>query len=404
MKTAYRAKRLVTCDPSRSTAQNSLGTIEDGTLIVSDGNVDWVGSTADVPVGSPPPAEHVSLLTPGLIDSHTHAAWTGSRHAEYAIRMAGGDYRAIAEAGGGILSSHRAIASVSEDTLAEELVARLRTMASLGVTSVEVKSGYGLTTELELKQLRAIRKASSDVRAPHVVPTFLALHALPESARKGPSERAAYIDNVIRTTLPQVGDLAQFVDAYIDANAFTIEEAEKLCAEAKTLSHAIRLHVGQFADIGGAELAARVGAHSADHLEEVGDAGITALAEANVVATMLPTACFTLGQRPPPVEKIRAAGVSMAVASDANPGTAPTESLPLAMAIAVRFYRMTPEEVILGTTRIAARSLGLEDRGVLAAGKRADFVSWDLPHETALVQPWGVSKAAMVVSGGSVIG
>jgi len=402
MNATYRAKRLVTCDPARATNENPLGVIDNGAFVVDAGQIGWVGDASALPKDAPPP-EECRLITPGLIDSHTHAAWTGSRHAEYAIRMAGGDYRAIAEAGGGILSSHRAIAAISEGALAEELAARLHTMASLGVTSVEVKSGYGLTTALELKQLRAIRTASADSRAPQVVPTFLALHALPETARKGPSERAAYVDEVIRTTLPQVGDHARFVDAYIDANAFTIEEAEKLCAAAKPLGYAIRLHVGQFADIGGAELAARIGAHSADHLEEVGDAGIKALAAANVIATMLPTACFTLGQRPPPVEKLRAAGVSMAVASDANPGTSPTESLPLAMAIAVRFYGMTPEEVILGTTRTAARSLGLPDRGVLAVGKRADFVSWDLPHETALVQPWGVSKAAKVVSGGTSI-
>ncbi len=397
MKTVLRAKRLVTCDPLRGTPENPLGTIDDGAVVLNGCLVEWVGAFAELPKGDHE-VRACTLVTPGLIDSHTHAAWTGSRHDEYAVRMAGGDYRAIAEAGGGILSSHRAISAISEEDLAGELVARLQRMASLGVTTVEVKSGYGLTADLERKQLRAIRRAAGVANTPHVVPTFLALHAIPEAAR---ADRAAYVEGAVNL----VGEIAEeklaiFVDAYVDANAFTVEEAERMCRAARAHGFYVRLHVGQFADIGGAELAARVGAHSADHLEVVGEGGIGALKEHNVVATMLPTACFTLGQSPPPVAALRTAGVSLAVASDANPGTAPTESLPLAMSIAVRFYKMTPAEVILGVTRVAARSLAIPDRGELTAGKRADFVAWDLPHENALVQPWGVSKAAWVVRDG----
>ncbi len=349
------------------------------------------------------------VVTPGLIDSHTHSAWVGSRHNEYVMRMAGADYRAIAEAGGGILSTYRAVAKATEDVIAEELAERLRRMAELGVTTVEVKSGYGLDPDGERKQLRAIARARADLSLPSVVATYLALHALPESAK---SSRDHYVLRAGTSMIQEVArdKLAHFVDAYVDANAFTVDEARLVCEAAKRAGLGVRLHVGQFADIGGAQLCAEVGARSADHLEHIDADGIDALARAGTAATLLPIASFTLGQPAPPVNELREAGVSLVVASDANPGTAPTESLPLAMALSIPLYGLTPAEAILGATRNAAMSLGLaghgvsRPRGLLAPGARADMVIWDLPHEHAIVQPWGAPKTYVVLRRGRPIG
>jgi imidazolonepropionase len=323
----------------------------------------------------------------------------GSRHDEYIARMAGADYRTIAAAGGGIVATQKEIARTTTEELARALVARLRRMLDAGVTSVEIKSGYGLEPELEMKQLQAIATASQLDEVPSTVPTLLALHALPMAFA---DDRAGYLARVARELVPSVaeGRLARFVDAYIDENAFRADEALPVLEAAASHGLGVRLHAGQFADVGGAELAAMLHAASVDHLEHVSEAGIAALARAGTRAVLLPVASFTLGQTPPPVHALRDARVPLVVASDANPGTAPTESLPLALALAVRLYGLTPEEAILGATREAAASLGLTDRGVLRAGLRADVVVWDLPHEGALVQPWGLAKTRFVVVGG----
>jgi imidazolonepropionase len=315
--------------------------------------------------------------------------------------MAGGDYLAIARAGGGIQATHRAVAAASEDALAGALSGRLRRMASLGVTTVEVKSGYGLEAPHEEKQLAAIARVAGRSDVPAVVPTLLALHALPP----GETDRAAYASRVARELVPEIGRarLARFVDAYVDADAFTPEQARLVCDAARAAGLGVRLHAGQFADIGGAELAASIGAASADHLEHVSEAGIEVIARAGVSAVLLPTASFTLGQAPPPVSRLRAAGVPLVVASDANPGTSPTESLPLALALAVRLYGLTPDEAILAATRHAAGALELRDRGVLRAGARADLAVWDLPHEWAIVQPWGTRVTCLVMVEGRTL-
>jgi imidazolonepropionase len=413
----YAAGRIVTCDPARASERDPLGVVEDGAVVVEGERIVYVGPRVGAPNGATVVELGDSVVTPGLVDAHTHACWVGSRHAEYAVRMAGGDYRAIAAAGGGILATMRAVAAASEDDLADALARRLRRMASLGVTTVEVKSGYGLEPDHERKQLRAIARARAHGELPHVVPTFLALHALPDSiALPDPSlrsglratartDRAAYVARVATELVPEVAreGLARFVDAYVDANAFTVDEARAVGGAARAVGLGVRLHVGQFADVGGAELCAELEAASADHLEHVGDAAIARLAAARTSAVLLPVASFTLGQAAPPVAKLREAGVPLVVASDANPGTAPTESLPLAMALAIRTYGLTPAEALLGATRLAAASLRLEDRGALRAGALADLVAWDLPHEEALVQPWGVAKTRMVIRAGAIL-
>jgi len=392
----YAAPRVVTCDPAR---EGLLGVIEDGAVVLEGKSVTYVGPRSGLPGGVPITELGDRIITPGLVDAHTHACWAGSRHDEYTVRMAGGDYRDIARAGGGILATHRAVASASERELATALHARLRRMGALGVTTVEVKSGYGLEPSLEKKQLAAIARVARERDVPTIVPTFLALHALPESAR---ADRAAYVAAVANDLVPEIARaaLARFVDVYVDANAFTVDEARAVCVSARAQHLGIRLHVGQFADVGGAELAAALGAASVDHLEHVSPAGIEALARAGVAAVLLPVASFTLAQPSPPVAALRKAGVPLVVASDANPGTAPTESLPLALALAVRSYGLSPEEALLGATRLAAASLGLRDRGSIHEGARADLVFWDLPHERAIAQPWGGPKTYRVLRAG----
>jgi imidazolonepropionase len=383
------ASRVATCDPGR-------GTVEDGAVVFDGETIVFVGPRAEAPAAALLDVGD-RVVTPGLVDAHTHACWVGSRHAEYAVRMAGGGYAEIAAGGGGILSTHQAVAAATEDALVEALRARLRRMAALGVTTVEVKSGYGLHPEDERKQLAAIARAAALPGVPSVVPTFLALHALPPSV-----ERVAYVARVARELVPEMARerLARFVDAYVDADAFTVTEARAVGESARAHGLGVRLHVGQFADVGGAELAADLGAASVDHLEHISAAGIAALARAGVSAVLLPVASFTLSQRPPPVRALRQAGVRLVVASDANPGTAPTESLPLALAFAVRTYGLTPDEALHAATRDAAASLGLDDRGILRQGARADLTVWDLPHEHAIVQPWGVARTHAVFLGG----
>ena len=392
------AARLVTCDPGRASDEDPLGVVSPGRVLVEDGRVVALG--ANVEREGARVVQHDGVVTPGLVDAHTHAVWVGSRGQEYAMRMAGADYEAIAAAGGGIVASMRAVREASPDTLAEALAARLGRMASLGVTCVEVKSGYGLDEASERRQLEAVAAVGARADLPTALPTFLGLHAVPPEAE---GDKDAHARRCLAWLEPIARDgLAKWVDAYIDRNAFSVDQARPVLERARELDLGVRLHVGQFADVGGAELAAELGAASVDHLEQVSEAGIAALAEAGVRAVLLPVASYTLGQAPPPVSALRDAGIELVVASDANPGTAPTESLPLAMAIAVRSYGLTATEALLAATRHAADALDHEG-GWLVEGGPADLVLWDLPHEHDLVQPWGVSRVKATLKRGRVI-
>lgn len=395
------AARLVTCDPRRATLSDPLGVMERAGLLIEDGVVSALGP-ADALVSAHPAAEvhHAPLVTPGLVDAHTHAPWAGSRHAEYGLRLQGAGYEQLAAAGGGIAQTMGAVRAASLEELTLELRDRVGRMASLGVTTIEAKSGYGLDEANERKQLTAVATVERNARSPRLVPTYLALHALPPEAK---GDRAAYAERVAREILPAIAadGLALYVDAYIDRSAFSVVEARPALEQARALGLGVRMHVGQFAEVGGVALAAELGAASVDHLEHLDPRVLEALAYAGTRAVLLPTASFTLGQAPPDVLALRAAGVKLVVASDANPGTAPTESLPLAMALAARLYGLSLSEVLLGATREAAISLGLgETCGVLREGMAADVACWDLPHEAALMQPWGVSRALLVLRGG----
>jgi imidazolonepropionase len=400
------AGRVVTCDPAKSVMGNPLGALTDAGVLVESGAIRLVAPRADVAqraLGVPVLLDAPdAVLTPGLCDAHTHAAFVGSRHDEYVRRMSGASYEEIAKAGGGIVASMRAIRAARSNDLEKALADRVERMAALGVTTVEVKSGYGLDAASERKQLEAIAAVRASARSPRLVPTFLALHALPPEAL---ADRAGYVAAAAdRVREFARAGLLSYVDAYVDGNAFTVDEATRLADGARDAGVGVRLHAGQFADIGGAALAARVGAASVDHLEHVTRRDLDQLAAAGTRAVLLPVASFTLAQSPPPVADIRAAGVRMVVASDANPGTAPTESLPLALAFAVRAYGLSADEALLGATREAAHSLGLGDRvGAIIPGFDADLVLWDLPHEHAIVQPWGTPKTRLVLRGGQTL-
>ena len=371
--------------------------VDDAAIVVDGETVTWVGPRAALPDAFRGlPAVAAPLWTAGLVDAHTHAAWLGSRHAEYVMKLRGEGYEAIAARGGGILASMRAIEE-DQTELADVLIQRLRRMRAMGVTTVEVKSGYGLEPHLERAQLEAIAVAARAEGVPRVVPTYLALHALPLRARKDAAARAAYVAGAIALTREVVREgFARFVDAYVDRNAFQVDEARGVAMAAKEAGAGVRLHVGQFADIGGAALAAEVGAASVDHMEHATLEGLDQLAKAGVRVGLLPVASFVLGQAPPEIAGMRRAGLRMFVASDANPGTAPTESLPLALAFAARSYGLTADEVLGGATVEAAASLDLPSVGRVAEGAAADLVGWELPHEDALLQPWGVRKAKHV--------
>jgi imidazolonepropionase len=393
-----RAARLVTCDPALGDGGDPLGVIEGGAVLVRDGHIVALGR--DVSADDATVVELPGLVTPGLVEAHTHAVWAGSRGQEYAMRMAGADYEAIGKAGGGIVASMRAVREASLDELAATLRSRLQRMARMGVTTVEVKSGYGLDEASERKQLEAVARAAEQAGLPRVVPTFLGLHALPPEAdgdRDGYARRCrGWLDGIA------ADGLARYVDAYVDRSAFSVAQARPVLERGRELGLGVRLHIGQFADVGGAEMAAALQAASADHLEQLSEEGAAQLAAAGVAAVLLPVASFSLSQAPPPVQRMRDAGLKLVVASDANPGTAPTESLPLAMALAVRYYGLTPAEALLGATRHAAASLGLE-AGVLREGAAADIVGWDLLHEDELAQPWGVAKTRGVWRSGRLL-
>ncbi len=362
------------------------GEIADAALAIHAGRIAWVGSREDLPEGDA--ARSLSLdgrwLTPALIDCHTHLVFGGNRSAEFEQRLEGVGYEEIARAGGGIMSTVRATREMSADELFAAAMPRVRALAAEGVATIEIKSGYGLDVDNEIKMLEVARRLG-DSSAINVRTTLLAAHTVP-AEYEGKAD--AYVDLVCDELLPEVAErgLADAVDAYCESIAFTAPQVAKVFRKARELGLPVKLHADQLSDGGGAELAAYFGALSADHLEYASKAGAEALAESGTVAVLLPGAFLTLGEtQMPPVDTLRKLRVPLAVASDCNPGTSPICSLRNAMMLASRLFRLTPLECLAGTTREAARALGIaDDRGTLEVGKRADVAIWDVDHPREL--------------------
>jgi imidazolonepropionase len=341
-------------------------------------------------------------VTPGFVDCHTHLVYGGSRAAEWELRLAGTPYPEIARRGGGILSTVRATRAMTEDELVAAAVPRVKALTAEGVTCVEIKSGYGLTRDDELKMLRAARRLGE--RFPvEVSPTLLAAHAVPpEFAGRADDYVSLIVDEIIPAVARE--RLAEAVDVFCESIAFSPAQCDRIFTAARQYGLAVKGHVEQLSEQHGAELVARHRGWSADHLEFLGEAGVSALAAAGTVAVLLPGAYYFLREpRKPPVEKLRAAGVPMAVGTDLNPGTSPFASIRLAMNMACVLFGVSPAEALAGATREAARALGRGDRlGTLAVGKRADFLVWDVAHPAEIVCSLGTNPLAARVNRGRV--
>ncbi len=334
------------------------------------------------------------VTLPGLIDPHTHLVFAGNRVDDFAQKMSGVPYAEIAARGGGIASTVRATRSASRETLLELTIARAEEMARHGVTTIEIKSGYGLSLEHELRCLSVAREVQRRGIA-RVTTTFLGAHALPP----GETDRARYLREVVEEMLPAVTEVADSCDVYCDANAFSLEEARWVLESAASRGLQVRAHAGQFADLHAPELVAELGGLSADHLEALSDDGRRAMAEAGVVAVLLPGAWRTLRQEPPDVAALRSAGVKIAVGTDANPGTSPLLDLPLASALAVRDAGLTPEEAILGMTVHAASAAGVEG-GVIKVGAPADLAIYPFGEPRTLAYGLGGTETRLTLLGG----
>ncbi len=367
----------------------ACGLIEHGAIAWRDGRIDWVGATRDLPDDAPARSTVVvdaqgALVTPALIDCHTHLVFAGDRAGEFEQRLHGASYTDIARAGGGIMSSVRATRQASEESLLAQSLPRARALLAEGVTCVEIKSGYGLDFDSERKMLRVARRIGQ-VLGIEVRTTFLGLHALPPEYA---DRRDDYVTAVCDEWLPALAaeGLVDAVDAFCENIAFSPGETRRCFQRARELGLPVKLHAEQLSDQGGAALVAGFDGLSADHLEWLSDAGIAAMARAGTVAVLLPGAYYALRDtRAPPVDALRTAGVAMAVATDLNPGTSPLPSLRLAMNMACTLFRLTPEEALRGATVHAAKALGLSgQRGQLAIGQRADFLLWPVEKPAEL--------------------
>jgi imidazolonepropionase len=362
------------------------GAIDDAALLIADGRIVWAGARADLPVHKAVETDRLDgrWVTPGLIDCHTHLVFGGDRSGEFEQRLGGATYEEIARAGGGIVSSVAATRAASEDALYASALTRLAGLKATGVTAVEIKSGYGLDHDSELKMLRVARRIGREAGV-RVRTSYLGLHAVPPEHR---ADRAVYVDKAVDGILPaaHAEGLVDAVDAYCEPIAFSTDEVARLFDTARALGLPVKLHADQLSDGGGAALAAKYNALSADHIEHTGEAGVMAMAAAGVVAVLLPGAYLMLREiTPPPVDLLRRHGVAMAVATDCNPGTSPVASMTAALNLACVQFRLTPEEALAGATRHAATALGLGDEvGTLEAGKAADLAVWDIQRPAEL--------------------
>ena len=384
-----------------ATMAHGYGELLDAAIAVKDGRIAWFGPGDELPAsGAVLHDGQGCWLTPGLIDCHTHIVHAGNRSDEFEARLNGASYEDISRAGGGIMSTVRATRAASDDELLRQSLPRVLALLAEGVTTLEIKSGYGLDADSEAKMLRVARRIGQELPV-SVRTTFLGAHALPPEYA---GRADAYIDLLCAQMLPQLaGDgLVDAVDAFCERIGFTPAQTQRMFEAATALGLPVKLHAEQLSDLGGAALVARHGGLSADHLEFLSEAGVAAMARHGTVAVLLPGAYYFLREvQQPPVSDLRAAGVPMAVSTDCNPGTSPMTSLLLAMNMACTLWRLTPQEALAGCTIHAARALGLQEQtGSLAIGKRADFALWRIARPADLAYALGLNPCAGVVHGG----
>ncbi|MCK7612966.1 imidazolonepropionase [Roseibium sp. CAU 1639] len=398
-------KRLLTNARLVTLAESDApyGMIDDGALVIDKEHISFVGKAVDLPADTADlPREDLGgrLVTPGLIDCHTHVVFGGDRAREFEMRLQGATYEEVARAGGGIVSTVKATRAASEEELLTAALTRVDALIAEGVTALEIKSGYGLDTDAELRMLRTARRIAKE-RPVTVRTSFLGAHAIPAEYK----DRAdAYLDEVCLPTLEAAhGEgLVDAVDGFCEGIAFLPEQIKRVFDEAKALGLPVKLHAEQLSNLGGTALAASYGALSADHLEYLDEAGVAAMAQSGSVAVLLPGAFYTLREtQMPPMELLRQHKVPIALATDCNPGSSPLASLLLTMNMGCTLFRMTPEEALAGVTRFAARALGLEDRGTLEAGKRADLAIWNISHPAELSYRIGFNALEKRIFGGS---
>ncbi len=381
------------------------GAVEDGAVALKDGEIAWCGPRADLP--SENAAEVHALdgawVTPGLIDCHTHIVYGGDRAGEFELRLTGATYEEIARAGGGIRSTVEHTRAATEDELVASALRRIADLTAEGVTVIEIKSGYGLNRDDEMKQLRAARAIGAQAPV-DVATTFLGAHAVPPEFDGEPDR---YIDLVCNEVIPAVAGekLADAVDVFCEGIGFTADQSERVFAAAQKQGLPVKGHVGQLSDLGGAELAARYGALSCDHLEFVSETGVKAMAAAGTVAVLLPGAYYFLRETHlPPIELFRTHNVSLAIATDCNPGSSPATSLLLMLNMACTLFRLTPEEALAGVTREAACALGMSaTHGTLEPGKAADLAVWRIGRPAELSYKIGANPCAIVVKSGKIV-
>ena len=385
-------------------AADGYATIEDAAIAISGDKIAWIGSQRDLPADMHPREELDACqrwITPGLIDCHTHLVYAGNRANEFEARLNGATYADIARAGGGIVSTVKATRAAADDELFAQSAPRLAALLSEGVTTIEIKSGYGLDLDNEAKMLRVARRLGAEMNV-DIRTTFLGAHALPPEFAGRADD---YIANICDDMMPAIAraGLADAVDAFCENIGFSIEQTRRVFVKARALGLPVKLHAEQLSDQGGTQLAAEFGALSCDHLEYVSDAGIDAMQRAGTVAVLLPGAFYFLREtRLPPMAALRERGVPMAIATDCNPGTSPITSLLACINMACTLFRMTPAEALAGVTRNAARALGLADRGTIEVGKRADLALWSIGRPAELAYHLGYNPLSQIVRRGAL--
>ena len=383
------------------------GAIENGAIAIANGKIAWLGTEAQLPDFDLNTVKVIdgggTWLTPGLVDCHTHIVYGGNRANEFEMRLEGKSYQEIANAGGGIISTVKATRAASEEVLFKSALKRLKALHQQGVTSIEIKSGYGLDTDNEIKMLKVAKRLGETLPVT-VLKTFLGAHALPTEYKDRADE---YIDLVCEEMIPKISasKLADAVDVFCEGIGFNLAQTEKVFAAAKAHNLPVKVHAEQLSNLGGTELAAKYQALSSDHIEFLDEAGVKAMKSADMTAVLLPGAFYFLRETQlPPMELLRKHGVSMAIATDANPGSSPINSIQLMLNMACTLFRLTPAEALAGVTCHGAKALGLPGKkGQLAVGYDADIACWDIEQPAELCYQFGVNPLVNLIQAGKVV-